>query len=173
MLKNYLKIAWRNLFKNKVYSAINIAGLAIGMATALLIGIWIADELNANKNFKNYDRIVSVMQNSTDQGHVYSFPEMPVPLAGAMRTKYASDFKSVALVSWKGGCILAVGENKMGTEGRFVQPDLLDMLPVELIRGGSGALKDAGTIVIDRSLATWPRCHARYWWCCNSPSRWR
>jgi putative ABC transport system permease protein len=154
MFKNYLKIAWRNLFKNRVYSAINIAGLAIGMATALLIGIWIADELDVNKNFKYYDRVVSVEQNSTQLGNTQTFPNMPMPLADAMRRKYASDLKSVALVSWRGGCILAVGENKMGTEGRFVQPDLLDLLPVELIRGTAGALKDAGTIVIDRSLAS-------------------
>jgi putative ABC transport system permease protein len=163
MLKNYFKIAWRNLFRNKVYSAINIAGLAIGMATALLIGIWIADELNVNRNFKHYDRIVSFVQNSSQQGQTHSFPQMPIPLAEALRTQYAADFSKLALISWEGGCILATGETKTGTEGRFVQPDLLDILPVELIRGGGGAngtaagtkaLEGPGKILIDRSLAT-------------------
>ncbi len=69
--------------------------------------------------------------------------------------RYASDIKAVSLVSWSGGCILAIGENKTGSEGRFVEQDLLGMLPVEMSEGGGpGALKDAGTIVIDRSLAT-------------------
>ena len=55
MIKNYFKIAWRNLIKNKMYSFINIAGLAAGMAVAMIIGLWIYDEVSANKHFKNYD----------------------------------------------------------------------------------------------------------------------
>ena len=54
MIKNYLKIAWRNLLKNKVYSFINITGLATGMAVALLIGLWIWDELSFNSNHQNH-----------------------------------------------------------------------------------------------------------------------
>jgi putative ABC transport system permease protein len=52
MLQNYLKIALRNLVKNKVYSFINIAGLAVGMAVAMLIGLWMIDELSANKHHR-------------------------------------------------------------------------------------------------------------------------
>ena len=55
MFRNNLKIAWRNLLKNKTYSFINIAGLATGMAVAMIIGLWIYDEISANKHFKNYD----------------------------------------------------------------------------------------------------------------------
>ena len=51
MFKNYLKVAFRNLIKNKVYSFINISGLAIGMAATMLIGLWVFDELNYNDNF--------------------------------------------------------------------------------------------------------------------------
>jgi hypothetical protein len=61
MIKNYIKIAWRNLVKSKGYSAINIGGLAIGMAVAILIGLWIYDELSFDKYHKNYDRIAQVM----------------------------------------------------------------------------------------------------------------
>jgi len=57
MIKNYFKIAWRNLIRNKGYSAINIGGLAVGMAVAILIGLWIYDELSFNKYHKNYDSI--------------------------------------------------------------------------------------------------------------------
>jgi hypothetical protein len=61
MLKNYLKIALWNLVKNEVHSFINIAGLAVGMAVAILIGFWLIDELSANKHHKNYDSIYQVM----------------------------------------------------------------------------------------------------------------
>ena len=60
MFKNYLKIAWRNLLKNKGYSAINIGGLALGMAVTLIIGLWINDELTYNNYFKNKDKIAQI-----------------------------------------------------------------------------------------------------------------
>ena len=68
MIKNYFKIAWRNLLKNKVYSFINITGLATGMAIALLIGLWIWDELSFDKYHKNHDRLAQVMLNQTMKG---------------------------------------------------------------------------------------------------------
>ena len=74
MFRNYLKIALRNLVKHKVYSAINIAGLATGMAVAMLIGLWVWDELSYNKSFQNYDRIAQVMQHQTFNGNMRNFP---------------------------------------------------------------------------------------------------
>ena len=68
MVSNYFKIAWRNLIKNKGYSAINIGGLAVGMAVAMLIALWIFDELTYDKWHKNYDRIAQVMQHQTFNG---------------------------------------------------------------------------------------------------------
>jgi putative ABC transport system permease protein len=60
MLREYIKIAWRNLFNNRVSSFINIGGLAAGIAVALLTGLWLHDELSFNKYHKNYDRIAEV-----------------------------------------------------------------------------------------------------------------
>ena len=65
MIKNYFKIALRNLGKNKASSFINIGGLAVGMAVAMLIGLWIYDEFSYDKYHKNYDRIARVMQHQT------------------------------------------------------------------------------------------------------------
>ncbi|WP_240768710.1 ABC transporter permease [Olivibacter sp. XZL3] len=64
MIKNYLKTTWRNLVKSKGYSAINIGGLAVGMAVVILIGLWVYDELTYNSYHKNYDRIAQVMQHA-------------------------------------------------------------------------------------------------------------
>jgi len=66
MIKNYLRIAWRNLSKNKIYSLINIAGLATGMAVAMIIGLWIYDEVSANRHFKNYNTLYQVMMHQTN-----------------------------------------------------------------------------------------------------------
>ena len=72
MFQNYFKIGWRNLVKTKGYSFINIGGLALGMSVAMIIGLWVYDELAFNSYYKNYDRIAQVMKAGTFQGKYYS-----------------------------------------------------------------------------------------------------
>ena len=72
MIKNYFKIAWRNLIKNKAHSSINIVGLSVGMAVAMIIGLWIWDELSYDKDNPNYEKITQVMQNNTINGEIGS-----------------------------------------------------------------------------------------------------
>src|SRR6266850_7088446 len=81
MFKNYFKIAVRNLLKNKGYSFINIAGLATGMAVALLIGLWTWDELAYNRYHQNYDRIAQVWQHNVYNGNIGSQIANPYPMA--------------------------------------------------------------------------------------------
>jgi putative ABC transport system permease protein len=102
MLRNYLKIALRNLAKNKVYSFINIAGLATGMVVAMLIGLWIYDELSCDKYHQNYDRIAQVMQHQTYNGAIGTQTSVPFPIGAELRTSYGSDFKYVLMASWTG-----------------------------------------------------------------------
>ena len=80
MFRNYLKTAWRNLLKNKVYSLINILGLASGMAVSMVIGLWIYDEVSANRHFKNYDKIYQIMMNQTFDGERGSQTALPYPM---------------------------------------------------------------------------------------------
>jgi len=77
MIKNNLKMAWRNVMRNKAYSALNIVGLASGMAIAILIGLWIKDELSYNKSFKNYNSLAMVMQHQTFNSNVTSQSSVP------------------------------------------------------------------------------------------------
>ena len=65
MIQNYLKIAWRNLVKNKMYGLINIGGLAAGMAVAMVIGLWVYDEVSYNRSHKNYEHIAQVYRRNT------------------------------------------------------------------------------------------------------------
>ena len=97
MIKNYIKIAWRNLVKSKGYSAINIGGLAIGMAVAILIGLWIYDELSFDKYHKNYDRIAQVMIKYNFNGQRGSSFSLARPLEQELRNKYGRYFKHVEI----------------------------------------------------------------------------
>jgi len=99
MIKNYLKIAWRNLIKNKVSSLINIGGLAVGMTVAMLIGLWIWNELSFDQYHKNYDKIARVMQNQTMNGETASLKAMPLPVAYQLRQLYGSSFNGPIRIS--------------------------------------------------------------------------
>src|ERR1700759_1576328 len=115
MIRNYLKIAWRNLLKSKAHSFINITGLSVGMAVALLIGLWIWDELSFDKNFEHYDRIVRVMQHQTTNGDVGTQTNMPIPLGYKLREDYKSDFRYVVL-SRTEGRIVSLNDKKLSTQ---------------------------------------------------------
>ena len=81
MIKNYFKIAWRNLVSSKGYSALNIGGLAVGMAVAILIGLWIYDELSFNTYHQNYSGIVRLMERVTVNGEMKTGKYMSMPVA--------------------------------------------------------------------------------------------
>jgi putative ABC transport system permease protein len=68
MLRNYFKTAWRNISRNKIFSALNILGLAIGMGVALLIGLWINDQYSYDRWLPNYEQAYQVRFNLNDNG---------------------------------------------------------------------------------------------------------
>jgi ABC-type antimicrobial peptide transport system permease subunit len=154
MLKNYLKIALRNLHRSKIYSLLNIAGLALGMAVALLIGLWVADEFNTNKNFGHYDRIVQLLQNGRQDGRAFTNHAVPVPLVEQLRKEYSDDFATVAMMSETGGHMLGFGDHNFGTEGcRYAEPGIIGLLPIKMISGGPNLLDAPASLIIDQSLA--------------------
>ena len=105
MLKNYFTIAWRNLVKTKGYSFINIGGLALGMSVALIIGLWVNDELSFNKYHDNYDQIAQVMKAGTFQGKHYSGQDyLQFPMLHELQTTYGSNFKYVVPQQGKYRC---------------------------------------------------------------------
>ncbi|MFD2573039.1 permease prefix domain 2-containing transporter [Spirosoma soli] len=161
MLRNYFKIAYRNLVKNKVYSFINIAGLAAGMAVAMLIGLWIHDELSFNKYHQNYDRIVQVMQHQTFNGEVGTQRANPYPLGPELWSKYGSDgqaageglFKYVVMSSWTNDHVLAYGNKKITKTGNFFEAQAPDMLTLHMRKGTRAGLKEINSIMLSESVA--------------------
>ncbi|PWK26147.1 ABC-type antimicrobial peptide transport system permease subunit [Arcicella aurantiaca] len=152
MLQNYLKIALRNLLRNKVYSFINIAGLAVGMAVAMLIGLWIYDEVSANKHHKNYETLYQVKMHQTFDGHRGTQDALPFPIGVELKTKYP-DFKGVAMCDWGSKSSLVLGTKKLLKEGHFLGEDGVDMFSLNILKGDKNPLHDPYSIVLTDETA--------------------
>ena len=153
MLRNYFKIALRNLVKNKGYSAINIGGLAAGMAIAMLIGLWVYDEFSYDKYHQHYDRIAKVMQTVTVEGKKYHGEYMPGPLGEELRTFYSDDFKYVVMSSFSDEHILAYEEKKFTRNGNYMSPETPEMLSLKMIHGTYAGLRDPSSILLSEGVA--------------------
>ena len=154
MIRNYFKIAWRNLIKNKAHSSINIVGLSVGMAVAMIIGLWIWDELSFNKEFANYNRIAQVMQNQTFDGVVGSQTSVPYLMGDELKKSYGNDFKYVSMASWTHDHILSLGERKITKSGNYYEPQITGMLSLKMLKGTRAALNDNHSVVLSSSTAT-------------------
>ncbi|AQG79417.1 ABC transporter permease [Spirosoma montaniterrae] len=155
MLRNYFKIAWRNLLRNKTYSFINIGGLAVGMAVAILIGLWIYDELSFNKYHQNYDRIAQVREHGIrEDGKHYSNTSLPYPLATELKTSYQRFFKHILIANDPGEYILTTGETKLTQKGQFIEAGAPEMLTLTMLKGSWAGLTDPHSILLSASAAT-------------------
>jgi putative ABC transport system permease protein len=153
MLKNYFRIAWRNLLKNKVSSIINIGGLSVGMAVAILIGLWIHDELSFDRYHTNYDHIAQVMQKQTANGQIFTGVAMPFPIGKELQNKYGSNFKYIVMTSWGGDHILSTGATKISREGIYMDKDAPALFSLKMLKGNDNALKDPHSIILAASTA--------------------
>ncbi|MFC6103484.1 ABC transporter permease [Olivibacter domesticus] len=153
MLKNYFKIAWRNLLKNKKSSFINIAGLAMGMAVFILIALWIWDELSYNNYFKNYERIGQIVQTQKWNGEIYSGVAIPKPLGPELKANYNDNFDYIAMASWEGEHILSHHDKNLTQGGIYIDVDGPKMLSLKLLQGSIDGLKDPNSIMLSQSTA--------------------
>ncbi|MEM9077183.1 MAG: ABC transporter permease [Bacteroidota bacterium] len=153
MLKNLLTIAWRNLAKNKGYSAINIGGLALGMAVTLIIALWINDELTYNSYFKNKGKIAQVFQSQTFNANTGTGPAIPLPLEPALREDFGDNFKHIMMCSWTQSSYVKYKEKSLSRTGNYMQPNGPELLNLEILKGDKNGLKDINSIMISESLA--------------------
>ena len=152
MFKNYLKIAWRNTTRNKASSFINITGLAVGMAVAMLIGLWMWDELSFDKSNANYDRIVQVLANANAGGSVFTQSSLPLPVSAELRGQYGGDFKQVAsTVTFEQN--ISYNNHAFSRTGCYAEPALTDIITLNMIRGSKLSFKTPRTVLINESMA--------------------
>ena len=117
MIKNYLKTAWRNLLSNKMFSLINISGLALGMTCALLIMLWIKDETRMDKFHANGKRLFRVMENQYYEGSISTFTATP----GIFAENVVKDIPEIQLASqalWEEEPLFTVGDKFFKEKGR-------------------------------------------------------
>ncbi|MEM1257246.1 MAG: ABC transporter permease [Bacteroidota bacterium] len=154
MFKNYLKIAWRSLLNQKGHSFLNIMGLTIGMAAALLIGLWVYGELSFNTKFRNYDSIVQVMQDQTFGQEVSTGVFQPMQLAPALRDSYGDYFEHVVTASFTNDEQLSAANHKVSLPGNYMEPGIAEMLSLKMIKGTRDALQHPTSMLISKSTAT-------------------
>jgi len=160
MYTSYFKIGWRNLIRSKGYSLINIGGLALGMAVAMLIGLWIHDELEFNTYHKQYHRIARVMRNLHMNGETLSTAILPSALGDELRTKYGNHFKQVVMSALGGDHILSTvagagqaEETKLSLRGEFIEAAGPEMFTLNMLQGTRSGLNDPHSILISQSAA--------------------
>jgi len=133
MLKNYFKIAFRNLWKRKGYSFINILGLTIGMASAILILLWIQNEMSFDRFYKKSDRLYSMYNRDKFNGEMWAWNSTPKIMAPTLKHDYAEIEDAVRYndVTF----LTTVGEKKFNSRGAFVDSGFLSMFDFPLLSG--------------------------------------
>ena len=153
MLKNYFKTTFRNLWKNKGYSILNIGGLAIGIACAALIFLWVEDELTFNHYFSNRDNLYKVKDRQTYDGTTFVFDATPGPLANGMKAEIPG-IKRTARTTWGNQSLFSLDDKNIYEQGRYVDPDFLLMFQLRFIGGNAAtAFSDLYSVVISKTMA--------------------
>ncbi|MDO9374035.1 MAG: ABC transporter permease [Ferruginibacter sp.] len=153
MLKNYFKVAWRNLLKNKVTSLINIGGLSVGLAVAILIMLWATDEYSYDKYHANLSSIHLLMQNERQGGEVSTFQSVPGPLAASLRSDIP-EIRLAARVSYAGQHLVNSGDKSLYENGIFAEPDYFKIMSFPALSGNPvTALADPNAVVITETTA--------------------
>ena len=158
MLSTYLKTAWRGIVRNKVYSGLNIFGLAIGMAVALLIGLWIHYQCSFDRFTPGYAQAYQVKYNFSDNGDTRTSPEIAIPLANALKNDIP-EIDRVALAFGpdnygSNSDILQVGDKKISPVELTADDDFLKIVQLPLVAGSAdNALSDRNSIVLTESVA--------------------
>jgi len=154
MLHSYFKIAFRSLRKNKVYTTINIAGLAVGLSVFWLMALYIADELSFDRSSGNADRIYRVVHSAEWSGGSFHMAQTPVPFAPALQKDY-SEIAGAARIDIEGGGTLLYGEKKIEAgDIFFADNSLLTIFQYPFLQGDAReALSKPNSIVLTKSLA--------------------
>ncbi len=154
MIKNYLLIAVRNIFRNKLFSTVNILGLAFGICSALLIFLWVNDELEYDYFHANASRLYRVMENQkyTD-GRIYTFAATPGPMAPFIKEKYP-EIEKATRFTWEVNNLMQVDDKTFYEMGRYVDQDFVEMFTFPFVKGNMAtALKDKNSVVITEKMA--------------------
>ncbi len=158
MIKNYFKIAWRNLKRNQSYTLINVLGLSLGMACGILIFTLVKYHLSFDNFHQNKDRIYRIVTEFHEDGINYS-PGVPAPLGKAFRNDYAFAEKTARVISY-GNTLISIPSSKDNKKFKeengvaFAEPEFFDIFNFPLIQGDKrSVLKELNTAIITQNIA--------------------
>jgi putative ABC transport system permease protein len=153
MIRNFLIVAWRNLLRNRTASLINIGGLAVGLAVAIVLGLWVWDEVSFDQYFKNYDRIAQVMQQQTTNGQISTSSGISFPMGRELQTNYRGDFTHIVMSSYASGHALTAGNEHFDRFGIFMDKEAPEMFSLKMKEGNYTALNDPHAVIISETAA--------------------
>ncbi len=155
MIRNYIKIAWRNLLKNRTFTMVNIVGLAIGLACFILIALYVADELSYDRHHEKADRIYRVNSDLRIGGTDLHLATCSDPMGAALKDDYPQVETFTRLYASSGSKLIKQGSQFLN-ESRVVHADstLFDVFTLPAIAGDTkNALNEPNTVVITASAA--------------------
>jgi putative ABC transport system permease protein len=153
MIKNHIKIAWRNLLKNKGFSAINIIGLAIGMTAVLLIALWVQNQLLYDNFYSNKNDIYKLWNHYSKDGHTSVYDITAGAAANVLKETYP-EVEYAARMYWSSNSLLTYGEKNLKTQGNEVDPEFLQIFDFPIVSGSTKqALAGHKNIVLTAQLA--------------------
>lgn len=155
MIKHNFKVSYRQMLKNKGYSFINIIGLAMGIVVAMLIGLWVHDELNYNKYHKNYTQIAQVLRaEDGGDGSISVSNSLTTGMGTLIRESFPDQIEHLFMVrSRTQAPVIGNGELKFRQIGVFLQPEGPEVLGIEMIYGTTQGLKEKRSILLSQSLS--------------------
>jgi ABC-type antimicrobial peptide transport system permease subunit len=153
MFKNYLKISWRNIINNKVFSILNIVGLATGLLCSLLIYLWVADELAVDNYHENINRLYSVYQKQIFEGRIDAGYFTPAVLYRELKDKIP-EIEKASPMSWRGAKTFSYNGKIFKQEGFFVGADYFDMFSYDFLEGSiASAIGSPENIAISEEMS--------------------
>jgi predicted permease len=153
MIKNYIKTTLRSLLKNRSYSFLNIAGLAIGVTCASLIFLWVQDELTANNNFGKHDNLYTIYENQTYNGKISTFRATPGPMAKVLKAEIPG-IKAAARTGGEGDQLFALGDKTITEKGSYADPEIFSELNLPFVNGNpENAFQQIHSVVINETMA--------------------
>jgi putative ABC transport system permease protein len=153
MLKNFFKIAFRNISRNKGFSVLNIGGLAIGMASALLVLLWVQNELSFDSEYKNSDRLYQAWNRNMGNDGLHCWNNT-MKILGPTLKKDFPEVEGASRVNWDATILFTRGEKKLNVVGTMVDPDFLTMFEFPFLKGNRNtALNNPDDIVITEKLS--------------------
>jgi putative ABC transport system permease protein len=154
MIKNFFKTAWRGMVKNKFYSTINILGLTIGMSSAILILLWIQNEMSHDRFYENANRIYLASNRDKVNGEMFAWNNTPKPLGLAIKKDYPEVEDVVRLNEYAANFLLTAEDKHFSLHGEFADSDFLKMFSLPLLEGNAAtALNSPNGIVLTQQLA--------------------